>query len=80
VADCDLCTCTFEARNSDLIRGAVVVFLITVSVLLVLALINAIPTSKASKVRASGVLWEEERADVTNAGCCSRFRSARPMA
>eukprot|EP00730_Choanoeca_flexa_P011302 TRINITY_DN24440_c0_g1_i1.p1 TRINITY_DN24440_c0_g1~~TRINITY_DN24440_c0_g1_i1.p1 ORF type:complete len:226 (+),score=45.74 TRINITY_DN24440_c0_g1_i1:2-679(+) len=41
-ADCDLCTCTYEARNTDLIKAAVIIFLVVASTLLAVALVNAV--------------------------------------
>ncbi|EDQ87822.1 uncharacterized protein MONBRDRAFT_26992 [Monosiga brevicollis MX1] len=40
---CDLCTCTYEARNTHLIKGTVISFMVVASLLVLVACINALP-------------------------------------
>eukprot|EP00045_Choanoeca_perplexa_P002085 m.22966 g.22966 ORF g.22966 m.22966 type:complete len:228 (+) comp11312_c0_seq1:32-715(+) len=49
-ADCDLCTCTYEARNTDLIKAAVIIFLVAVVVLLTIALLNTLTSSDSTSL------------------------------
>eukprot|EP00051_Salpingoeca_urceolata_P028708 m.487911 g.487911 ORF g.487911 m.487911 type:complete len:227 (-) comp25355_c0_seq1:142-822(-) len=39
-ADCDLCSCTYESRNSNIIKGVIVVWFILLAVLIVVAAYN----------------------------------------